>query len=77
MTVETDAGRIVLAGQAVGGATDYSRARYAWELRRHGTGEEVKVPEWIERRQDFDRPGAVRPRHHRLGAGGVNNRPVQ
>jgi hypothetical protein len=30
MTVETDAGRIVLAGQAVGGATDYSRARYAW-----------------------------------------------
>jgi N-acyl homoserine lactone hydrolase len=54
MIVETDAGRVVLAGQAVGGATDYSRARYAWELRRRGTGEEVRVPEWTERLQEFD-----------------------
>ena len=34
VVVETDAGRVVLAGQAVGGATDYGRAQYASELRR-------------------------------------------
>jgi hypothetical protein len=44
----------VLAGQAVSGATDYARARFAWELRQHGSDETVKVPNWIERLQEFD-----------------------
>jgi N-acyl homoserine lactone hydrolase len=54
LIVETNAGRVVLAGQAVNGATDYSRAQYASELRRSGSDEEVIVPEWIERLQEFD-----------------------
>jgi N-acyl homoserine lactone hydrolase len=54
LVVETDAGRVVLAGQAVNGATDYGRAHYASELRRSGSDETVIVPEWIERLQEFD-----------------------
>jgi N-acyl homoserine lactone hydrolase len=54
LIVETDVGRVVLAGQAVNGATDYGRAQYASELRRSGSDEEVIVPEWIERLQEFD-----------------------
>jgi N-acyl homoserine lactone hydrolase len=54
LVVETDAGRVVLAGQAVNGATDYARAQFAWELRRHGSDETVSVPAWIERLQEFD-----------------------
>ncbi len=52
--METDAGRVVLAGQAVNGATDYGRAHYASELRRSGSDETVIVPDWIERLQEFD-----------------------
>ncbi len=52
--METDAGRVVLAGQAVNGATEYGRAHYASELRRSGSDETVIVPEWIERLQEFD-----------------------
>ena len=54
VVVETDAGRVVLAGQAVNGATDYGRAQYASELRRSGSSETVIVPEWIDRLQEFD-----------------------
>lgn len=54
LVVETDAGRVVLAGQAVNGATDYGRAHYASELRRSGSDETVVVPDWIERLQEFD-----------------------
>jgi N-acyl homoserine lactone hydrolase len=54
LVVETDAGRVVLAGQAVNGATDYARAQYASELRRSGSDEAVVVPDWIERLQEFD-----------------------
>ena len=54
LVVETDAGRVILAGQAVNGATDYGRAHYASELRRSGSDEAVSVPEWIERLQEFD-----------------------
>jgi len=54
LIVETDAGRVVLAGQAVNGATDYARAQYASELRRNGSDETVIVPDWIERLQEFD-----------------------
>jgi N-acyl homoserine lactone hydrolase len=54
LIVETNAGRVVLAGQAVNGATDYGRAQYASELRRSGSDEELIVPEWIERLQEFD-----------------------
>ena len=52
--METDAGRVVLAGQAVNGATHYGRAHFASELRRSGSEETVIVPEWIERLQEFD-----------------------
>jgi N-acyl homoserine lactone hydrolase len=54
LVVETEAGRVVLAGQAVNGATDFARAQYASELRRSGSEETVKVPEWIERLQELD-----------------------
>jgi len=54
LIVETEVGRVVLAGQAVNGATDFSRAQYASELRRSGSDEEVIVPVWIERLQEFD-----------------------
>ena len=54
LVVETDAGRVVLAGQAVNGATDYGRAQYASDLRRSGSDENIIVPEWIERLQEFD-----------------------
>lgn len=54
LIVDTDAGRVVLAGQAVNGATDYGRAQYAGELRRSGSDETVIAPDWIERLQEFD-----------------------
>jgi N-acyl homoserine lactone hydrolase len=54
LIVETEAGRVVLAGQAVNGATDYARAHYASELRKSGSDEAVIVPDWIERLQEFD-----------------------
>jgi glyoxylase-like metal-dependent hydrolase (beta-lactamase superfamily II) len=54
LVVETDAGRVVLAGQAVGGATEYARAQYGLELRQQGSDGTAKVPEWIERLQEFD-----------------------
>jgi glyoxylase-like metal-dependent hydrolase (beta-lactamase superfamily II) len=54
LVVDTDAGRVVLAGQAVNGATDYGRAWFASELRRHGSNEDVTVPEWVQRLEEFD-----------------------
>jgi N-acyl homoserine lactone hydrolase len=54
LVVETDAGRVVLAGQAANGATDFARAQYASELRRSGSDETVIVTEWIERLQELD-----------------------
>ena len=71
LVVETDAGRVVLAGQAVDGATDYGRAHYASELRRSGSDETVIVPEWIERLQQFDPVLVLFAHDNAMGAGRV------
>ena len=47
-------GRVVLAGQAVNGATDFARAHFAQGLRDGGSDEEIKVPTWIERIRELD-----------------------
>jgi glyoxylase-like metal-dependent hydrolase (beta-lactamase superfamily II) len=54
LVVETTEGRIVLAGQAVGNASDYARAQYAWQLRRGGSPEPVTYPDWVARFQELD-----------------------
>jgi N-acyl homoserine lactone hydrolase len=54
LVVETRQGRVVLAGQAVNGATDFARAHFAQELRDGGSDEEIKVPAWIERIRELD-----------------------
>jgi glyoxylase-like metal-dependent hydrolase (beta-lactamase superfamily II) len=47
VVVDTEQGRVVLAGQAVDRASDYAAVRYGW---RRGTD----APEWIERFESFD-----------------------
>jgi N-acyl homoserine lactone hydrolase len=54
LVVETRQGRVVLAGQAVSGATDFARAHYAQGLRDEGSDEEITVPTWIERIRELD-----------------------
>jgi N-acyl homoserine lactone hydrolase len=54
LVVETRQGRVVLAGQAVSGATDFARAHFAQELRDGGSDEEITVPTWIERIRELD-----------------------
>ncbi len=54
LVVDTRQGRVVLAGQAVNGATDFARAHFAQGLRDGGSDEEIKVPTWIERIRELD-----------------------
>lgn len=54
LVVETRQGRVVLAGQAVNGATDFARAHFAQSLRDEGSEEEIEVPTWIERIRELD-----------------------
>jgi N-acyl homoserine lactone hydrolase len=54
LVVETSEGRVVLAGQAVGNASDYVRAQYAWQLRHDGSTEPVTYPDWVARFQELD-----------------------
>jgi glyoxylase-like metal-dependent hydrolase (beta-lactamase superfamily II) len=54
LVVETRQGRVVLAGQAVNGATDFARAHFAQGLRDEGSDEEITVPTWIERVRELD-----------------------
>ena len=54
LVVETRRGRVVLAGQAVNGATDCARAHFAQGLRDEGSDEEITVPTWIERIRELD-----------------------
>jgi N-acyl homoserine lactone hydrolase len=54
LVVETRQGRVVLAGQAVNGATDFARAHFAQSLRDEGSEEEIEVPMWIERIRELD-----------------------
>lgn len=53
LVIDTSAGRYILAGQAVNFASDYSIARYAWDLHRGGATD-ADYPEWIARLQEFD-----------------------
>lgn len=54
LLVETEEGRVLLAGQAFNSASDYARAQYAWRLERSGSDEEVSYPEWVRRVQELD-----------------------
>ena len=54
LVVETRQGRLLLAGQAVSGATDFARAHFAQELQDGGSDEEITVPTWIERIRELD-----------------------
>jgi len=54
LVVDTSQGRVVLAGQAVNGATDFARAHFAQSLRDEGSDEEIAVPTWIERIRELD-----------------------
>jgi N-acyl homoserine lactone hydrolase len=54
LVVETRQGRVVLAGQAVNGATDFARAHFAQGLRNDGSDEGITVPTWIERIRELD-----------------------
>ena len=48
LVVDTADGRVILAGQAVNGASDYSRAVFMRSLRVSGREPEAPVPEWLE-----------------------------
>jgi len=47
VVVETRQGRVVLAGQAFSGASDYGRAAFASRLVAHGESVDVDVPSWV------------------------------
>jgi N-acyl homoserine lactone hydrolase len=51
--IETQEGRIVIAGQAFSDAAEYARAFYAWTLDRAGSPHPEYAP-WIARLQEFD-----------------------
>lgn len=53
LVVETRRGRVILAGQAMDEATEYSRAHFAWQLERAGRAHQP-YPEWVERFGEFD-----------------------
>ena len=46
MVVQTRAGRVVLAGQALGTATEFARHRYSHERAEHGLGH-PPYPDWV------------------------------
>ncbi|HEV8229007.1 MAG TPA: MBL fold metallo-hydrolase [Candidatus Limnocylindria bacterium] len=51
--VDTQEGRIVIAGQAYNDATEYARALYAWRLDRDGQPHPDYAP-WVARLQELD-----------------------
>jgi glyoxylase-like metal-dependent hydrolase (beta-lactamase superfamily II) len=54
LVVETAGGNVILAGQAINGASDYSRAWHARSLRIAGLDTDAPVPAWLERLLEFD-----------------------
>jgi glyoxylase-like metal-dependent hydrolase (beta-lactamase superfamily II) len=54
LVVRTAEGTVVLAGQAVNGASDYSRAVFARSLRLAGREPDAPVPEWLEELLELD-----------------------
>jgi N-acyl homoserine lactone hydrolase len=53
VVVDTDEGRVVLAGQALNFSSDYARHRYSHELKLAGEAH-GPYPEWIARFQELD-----------------------
>jgi len=53
LVVETQAGRVILGGQAFNFSSDYARQRYSLELARRGEPH-GPYPEWVARFQDLD-----------------------
>jgi len=77
LVVDTDSGRVVLAGQSFQGATDFAMARTAWQLARDGGDESLTglFPPWFDaleaRRPDvvlFAHDNAVWRREEAWGA---------
>ncbi|HEX8098963.1 MAG TPA: N-acyl homoserine lactonase family protein [Actinomycetota bacterium] len=52
LVVDTQSGRVVLAGQAFRGASDYGRAVLASRLLAEGANVEVEVPPWVQTIED-------------------------
>jgi N-acyl homoserine lactone hydrolase len=53
LVVETRQGRVILAGQAMNDASEYARARFAWELGA-AAREHQEYPEWVARFGELD-----------------------
>lgn len=53
LVVETKEGRVILAGQAMNDASDYARARYAWQLEQAGRPH-PPYPAWVDRFARYD-----------------------
>jgi hypothetical protein len=45
---------VVLAGQAFNEASEYSHARYAWQVRSSAADPDAVHPEWVGRLQAFE-----------------------
>jgi N-acyl homoserine lactone hydrolase len=54
LVVDTDEGRMVFCGQGMNEASDYSRARFAWEVRATDPSEATLYPEWLDRLQEWE-----------------------
>jgi glyoxylase-like metal-dependent hydrolase (beta-lactamase superfamily II) len=54
LVVGTDRGVLVFCGQGTNEASDYSRARFAWEVRDMDPSESSLYPDWLGRLQDFE-----------------------
>jgi glyoxylase-like metal-dependent hydrolase (beta-lactamase superfamily II) len=54
LVVDTNEGRMVLCGQGMNEASDYSRARFAWEVRATDPSEAELFPDWLARLQDWE-----------------------
>ncbi|MGH2428547.1 MAG: N-acyl homoserine lactonase family protein [Candidatus Limnocylindria bacterium] len=64
VAIETDAGRLLLAGQCFRDASSFGRAVTALELRREGYPDAPSTPEWLPRLLDL-RPDRVAFGHDR------------
>jgi len=53
LVVETQQGRVILAGQALNDATEFSRAHFAFELAKTGRDHQP-YPDWVERFAAFE-----------------------
>lgn len=53
LVVETQEGRVILAGQAMNEATEYGRAHFAWQLEQAGRPHQP-YPEWVDRFARYD-----------------------